>query len=77
MAHFYFHIRAGDQVYQDSDGVELAGLPEAWMHALDLAGLLLRKGTMEMPASDQWVEIGDERSPVIASLPFHRAATHH
>ena len=77
MAHFYFHIRAGDQVYQDSDGVDLPGLPAAWMHALDLARLLLTKRTMEMPVGDQWVEIGDERSPVVASLPLQLAATHH
>ncbi|RYE08236.1 MAG: hypothetical protein EOP22_14330 [Hyphomicrobiales bacterium] len=77
MAQYYFHIRSGDQVYNDSDGVDLGGLPAAWMYALDLARSLLDRRTMGGLVREQSIEIGDGTHSVIASLPFERARTSH
>ena len=77
MSQFFFHIRAGDQAYHDSEGVELTGIGEALMHALDLAQRLSTKRTMGNIAAGHFVDIGKSDSHTIASLPFERATVLH
>lgn len=66
MARFYFHVRDGDVLYLDRQGVECADLKAAWKHALDDARTLFR--VVAEPA-ERWVEVDDGLGSVIATPP--------
>ena len=76
MPRFYFHVRDGQTVYRDSEGIVLPDLGEAWMKALEDAKILASTGVLDAPMRNQWVEIGDDLSTVIASLPVAYARAH-
>jgi hypothetical protein len=67
MSVYYFHVRRGNVIYIDHQGVELADLRSAWDHALDDAALLFRK-EMTDPDDDRWIEVHDLLG-LVASTP--------
>jgi hypothetical protein len=44
---YYFHIRKGDQLLTDDEGVQLSGHEEARQEARRTAGEMLRDGTLK------------------------------
>jgi hypothetical protein len=68
MSVYYFHVRRGNVIYLDRQGVDLADIGSAWDYALGEAELLLRTGP-DAPATECWVEIADDLGHVTSTPP--------
>jgi hypothetical protein len=68
MSRYYFHIRDGDSLIHDDEGMECrdlaAAMEEALFTARDLALTALASGTLRAPAT---VEIEDEDGNVVGA----------
>ena len=72
MAHFYFHIRKEETLFEDRRGGEFPDLKTAWSWAESDARAMIREGQIGGPAGACWMEICDVTGRLVATLPFAR-----
>jgi len=68
MSVFYFHVRWGDVIYLDHEGVALLDLRAAWDHAREDARELFRLSRDDV-TTERWIEIDDGRGHLVATAP--------
>jgi hypothetical protein len=75
MPRYYRHLRQGDQLIQDTDGIELADLDAAQADALegirDILAEAIKRGN-DVPLDDAIV-ITDEAGRELMTIPFIKA----
>ncbi|WP_337269100.1 DUF6894 family protein [Oryzifoliimicrobium ureilyticus] len=73
MPRYYFHIREGDDLAHDDEGLDLPDLETAQKEALeaarDMLVELIRSG---LPVNGQCFEICDEKGKVLQVVPFRK-----
>ncbi|NLS07165.1 hypothetical protein HGP14_34760 [Rhizobium sp. P32RR-XVIII] len=71
MARYYFHIRTGDQLVEDDEGVELPNVAAVQQEARNAAREMIAELVMggEQIAAQRF-EIVDESGDIVAVLPF-------
>jgi hypothetical protein len=67
MGHFYFHLRAGDQLIPDVQGQDSAARREAKLSAREILAGAIRSGQAMVP--DAFV-ISDEAGRVLDTVPL-------
>jgi len=74
-AHYYFNLTNGDEVIQDEDGIEVADVRTALIHAFEAIAELRNE---DASASSEWqgwrLDIIDDGGNLIHSLPLDGAA---
>lgn len=73
MSRFYFHVRAGEILYEDHEGMELIGVDAAFAHAVDDARTMLRDDPERMNA-DRWIEVVDDIGHTLRRVPLETVA---
>ena len=76
MAHFYFHVRQQEVLFEDKRGGEFADLPAAWRWAITDTRAMIAEGVLDGPVDQLWVEISNPSGDILATLPFGRALSH-
>lgn len=75
---FFFHIRSGEIVVMDDDGVTVASPQEAVLHGYQIArDLALKEGVGERFLDSVAVEVLDERDVIWARIPLRNANPKH
>lgn len=71
MARYYFHIRTGDQLVEDDEGVDLPNVAAVQQEARNAAREMIAESVMggEHIAAQRF-EIVDENGDIVAVLPF-------
>lgn len=72
MALFFFHLRVGKTLYEDSHGGEFSDLRAAWSWALHEAEGMIGPNALEGPINQQWIEIHDAEGTTVATLALSR-----
>jgi hypothetical protein len=72
MSLYYFHVRRGNVIYLDHQGVDLADLRSAWDHALDDAAFLLRATPVGLD-TERWIEVDDDFGHIVSTPPVGTA----
>ena len=73
MPRYYFHVRDGDSLRKDREGVELPDVEAARARALEMACALWTKNPPDIEHNDQTFEIGDEAGDTVLVVPFSEA----
>jgi hypothetical protein len=68
---YYFHIRNGDKLERDPDGMELPDMDAALAEALTVARELL--GEISDLGREAVIEVADEAGQTLLTLPFSDA----
>ena len=69
MIKFYFHVRRGDTVFEDSEGRDLSGVDEAVAIAVQDAREIMAFEPEVLP-SGQWIEVADRLGNRVRTVPF-------
>jgi hypothetical protein len=72
MAHFYFHVRQRQTLYEDRRGGEFPDLKAAWDWAEFETGAMIREQQLSGSPDQCWMEIWDTTGTMVATLPFVR-----
>lgn len=72
MARFYFHLREGDGVFLDTEGIDLPDVQSARNRAIAEAKGLLAVELRERSLVDlsRSIDVADEGGTIVHSLPF-------
>ena len=71
MPRYYFHIRKGDILVNDPEGVEVAATESLEEEAIEAARDLLAQGDLQGLDRREWVyEVADESATTVLMLPF-------
>jgi hypothetical protein len=74
MSKFYFHIRNGDRLARDAEGIELGDIDavreEATVAAREMIAELVRQGGRIEGHS---IEVTDEKGGIVLTIPFRSA----
>ncbi|PDT15432.1 hypothetical protein CO670_17855 [Rhizobium sp. J15] len=71
MARYYFHVRRGERLEPDSEGVELASPEEAYREAVGAAREILAEAILAQQSTDgDSFEITLEDGTLLAIIPF-------
>ncbi|RYY23655.1 MAG: hypothetical protein EOP62_19610 [Sphingomonadales bacterium] len=70
MAHFYFHIRREETLFEDRRGGEFPDVEAVWVWAESDARAMIREGQISGPVEAWWTEICDTTGGLVATLPF-------
>jgi Ser/Thr protein kinase RdoA (MazF antagonist) len=74
MPRYYFHIRQGNVLVEDSSGVEVSGAEGLEDEAIEAARDLLADGDLQGLDRRDWVyEVADESGATVLTLPFSEA----
>jgi uncharacterized protein DUF6894 len=73
MPRYYFHVRDGNRIERDPEGVELADLDAARKRAVDRAFAIWSKTPPSPEHNEQTFEITDEAGTTVLSVPFSEA----
>ncbi len=74
MARFYFHIRKGDDLVTDPEGVEVPNSEIVRDEAIEAARDLLSEGDLQGLDRRGWAfEVADESGQTVLTLPFSEA----
>jgi hypothetical protein len=66
MCLYYFHVRSGDVIYLDHQGVELSDLKAAWEHALEDARDVLKVCRGDA-GPERWIEVHDRGGHIVST----------
>lgn len=69
MSRLYFHMRQGEELYRDLEGMDYPSLEEAVARAHDYARAIMQEHP-SLPRSIQCIEIADEEDTVLRMIPF-------
>jgi len=70
MPRYFFHVRHGQVLYRDPDGIELADDSAARAHAIDDAEDLRRMDSLDAPTEEFTIEVSDVEGRISLSVPF-------
>jgi hypothetical protein len=71
MPRYYFHIRKGDVLADDAEGIEVSETDSLEEEAIEAARDLLAEGDLQGLDRREWVfEVADERGRTVLTLPF-------
>lgn len=74
MTHYYFHIRQGDTVIPDDEGIDCASLDAVREEALQSAREIMSEAVLSgRLADDRSFVIKDDKGDTIHELPFQAA----
>ena len=73
MPRYYFHIRDGNGVTEDREGIELPGIDAARPEALKRACRIWSERPPESTDNDEMFEVADETGRIVLTVPFSEA----
>ncbi len=73
MPRYYFHVRAGDDLAQDTQGVDLPDIDAARKEAVKRACRIWSERPPESSGNNETFEIADETGHVVLKVPFSEA----
>ncbi len=74
MPRYFFHIRKGDVLVEDSAGIEVSRAEALEEEAIEAARDLLAEGDLQGLDRRVWVyEVADESGTIVLTLPFSEA----
>ena len=74
MARYYFHIRKGDLLVEDADGIDVTEAGSLEEEAIEAARDLLAEGDLQGLDRREWVyEVADESGATVLVLRFEDA----
>ena len=74
MPRYHFHIRKGDVLVEDSEGIEVSDAEALEEEAIEAARDLLAEGDLQGLDRRIWVyEVADESGATVLTLPFSEA----
>jgi hypothetical protein len=73
MPRYYFHVRQGNDLRKDGEGVDLPDLQAARATALNLACQRWSDAPPDTDHNDQTFEISDEAGRTVLTVPFSEA----
>jgi hypothetical protein len=77
MKRFFFHVVSGTSRYEDASGTMLGSLPDVMLHGRTIAKVLTqhwaaRIKTGQHSSRDDYLEVEDQESKFLITLPFAR-----
>jgi hypothetical protein len=69
MLKYFLHVRRGNAIYEDRQGIPVDSLETAVEQAKQYAREILRDEP-EVPAAQQWFEIVDTEGNAVRTVPF-------
>lgn len=67
---FYFHVRRGNEIVEDKEGVDLPNVKAALSRALRNARTFIEQGKLAGAIGEYRIDIADEMRSTIASIPL-------
>ena len=73
MPRYYFHVRTGSDLTEDSEGADLPDIDAARKQAIKMACRVWSERPPESTDNDDTFEIADEAGQVVLKVPFSEA----